>query len=256
MFARVVTVQSYQKIRPVMLSSAQIADNLKSVHMQIAEAADEGGRTPGDITLVAVSKTHGPDAVLAAIDAGQRVFGENRVQEAQTKWPGIKETHPDVKLHLIGPLQRNKARQALDLFDVIETIDRPKLAAALARLMDETGHRPECFIEINTGEEPQKSGILPADADSFIRTCREDYQLPVTGLMCIPPVDEEPSLHFALLRNIAERNGLAKLSMGMSADFDVAIRFGATLVRVGTAIFGPRGTWPGTADATSPASQG
>jgi len=175
-----------------------------------------------------------------ALAAGQRAFGENRVQEAEAKWPALTAAHPDARLHLIGPLQRNKVRRAVTLFDVIETVDRPKLARALADEMARAGRRPACFIEVNTGEEPQKDGVVPREADAFIRECREALGLPIEGLMCIPPVDEEPSLHFALLREIARRNGLAKLSMGMSADFEIAIAFGATHVRVGTAIFGPR----------------
>ena len=168
------------------------------------------------------------------------MFGENKVQEVSQKWPALKDKYPDTRLHLIGALQSNKARDAVRLCDVIETIDRPKLARSLARLMDEEGQRPSCLIQVNTGEEPQKAGVLPADADAFITACRDDYGLPVTGLMCIPPVHEEPSLHFAFLHSIAERNGLATLSMGMSADYEIAVQFGATHVRVGTAIFGTR----------------
>ena len=190
--------------------------------------------------MVAVTKTHPAVVVRAAIEAGQRVFGENRVQEARDKWPALKQEYPDVKLHLIGPLQRNKVRPAVALFDAIETVDRPSLARALADEMERGGRRLDCFIQINTGEEARKAGVAPADADGFISACRDDYGLAIRGLMCIPPVDEEPSLHFALLGEIARRNGVGGLSMGMSADFETAIRFGATLVRVGTAIFGPR----------------
>ncbi len=222
----------------------QIAENLVLVKHHIAAAANAAGRRPEDVRLVAVSKAHPPEAAEAALTAGHRLFGENRVQEGETKWPALKELFPDARLHLIGPLQRNKARAALELFDVIETVDRPKLATHLARLMDETGRRPGCLIQVNTGAEPQKAGIPPGDADGFIAQCRDGIGLPVTGLMCIPPADEEPSLHFALLAEIAERNGLAELSMGMSADYETAIRFGATLVRVGTAVFGPRGGAP------------
>ena len=171
---------------------------------------------------------------------GQRVFGENRVQEALDKWPALKEEFADAELHLVGSLQSNKAGRAVDLFDAIHTIDRPKLARAVAGEMDKRGRRPQCFIQVNTGEEPQKGGVLPEDADAFIAKCRDDLDLPVEGLMCIPPVDEEPAMHFALLAEIARRNGLAQLSMGMSADFETAVQFGATLVRVGTAIFGAR----------------
>jgi pyridoxal phosphate enzyme (YggS family) len=221
----------------------EIAKNLSVVHDAVASAATAAGRKPDDVKLVAVSKTHPPDTVEAALDAGHRVFGENRVQEAEAKWPDLKDANPDAKLHLIGPLQRNKAALAVSLFDVIETLDRTKLATALARHMDTSGHRPDCFIQVNTGEEPQKAGVLPADLDQFVTSCRDDLDLPVKGLMCIPPIDEEPSLHFAFLRELAGRNGLAELSMGMSADYEIAIAFGATLVRVGAAIFGTRQTF-------------
>ncbi len=217
-----------------------IAENLATVKARIAEAAEAAGRSPDEVTLVAVGKAHPAGHIRCALAAGHRVFGENRVQEAQAKWPELKAAFADVRLHLVGPLQRNKVRPALDLFDVIETVDRPRLARALAEDMDRSGRRPDCFIQVNTGEEPQKGGVHPADADDFIRACRDDLGLPVRGLMCIPPQDDEPSLHFALLREIARRNGLGDLSMGMTADFDVAVRFGATHVRVGTALFGPR----------------
>ncbi len=219
---------------------AQVKASLEEVVAHVNEAASEAGRDRADVTLVAVSKTHDAKRIQPAIDAGHRVFGENRVQEAEDKWPALKAATPEIALHLIGPLQTNKARLALELFDVIETVDRPKLARRLAAMMEETGHRPDLFIQVNTGAEPQKAGILPEDADAFIQECRTDLGLPIVGLMCIPPVEEEPSLHFALLREIAKRNGLEKLSMGMSADYDVAIQFGATHVRVGTAIFGSR----------------
>ncbi len=216
-----------------------IAANLAAVRARIRAAAEGAGR--GDaVSLVAVSKTHGEDRIRPALEAGHRVFGENRVQEAETKWPALKADFADVRLHLIGPLQTNKARVAVGLADVIETIDRPKLARAVAAEMDRAGRRPDCFIEVNTGEEPQKHGVAPDQADDFVRACRDEYQLPIIGLMCVPPLNEEPSLHFALLRKIAERNGLAHLSMGMSHDFEIAIVFGATQVRVGTAIFGGR----------------
>ena len=215
--------------------------NLEQVRAELAAAAREAGRDPGSVTLVAVSKTHSSVAIVPVLAAGQRVFGENRVQEAEEKWPQLKRDYNDVRLHLIGPLQSNKVRQAVALFDVIETVDRPKLARALASIMEETGTRRDCMIQINTGEEDQKAGIKPLEADDFIALCRDQLKLPVRGLMCIPPVDEEPSMHFALLKQIAERNGLAELSMGMSADYPTAVRFGATHVRVGTAIFGSRG---------------
>lgn len=217
-----------------------IAENLAAVKARIAEAAEAAGRSPDAVTLVAVGKAHPAGHVRRALEAGHRVFGENRIDEAEAKWPELKAAYPDVRLHLIGPLQRNKVRRALELFDVIESVDRPRLARALAEEMDRNGHRADCFIQVNTGEEPQKSGIHPAEADQFIGACRDDLGLPVRGLMCIPPQDDEPSLHFALLREIARRNGLGDLSMGMTADFDVAVRFGATHVRVGTALFGAR----------------
>lgn len=205
-----------------------------------AEAAALGaGRAPEDITLIAVSKMQ-PDArVEDVLRAGHKVFGENRVQEAQGKWPAWKETFEGVRLHLIGPLQTNKARAAFGLFDEIHTLDRPKLATTFARLAQEEGHCPDLFIQVNTGEEPQKAGVLPADADAFIREARA-LDLPVKGLMCIPPVDDTAALHFALLAKIAARNGLGGLSMGMSSDFEQAIALGATHIRVGSAIFGAR----------------
>lgn len=216
-------------------------DNLAMVRTRIVAAAKAAGRDPAAVTLVAVSKTHGADRVAALISAGQRVFGENRVQEAETKFPALKAVHADLELHLIGPLQTNKARNAVGLFDVIESVDRPKLAAELAKEMERQKRRPNCFVQINTGEEAQKAGVLPAEADALIRACIDEHRLPVVGVMCIPPLDEEPALHFALLRKIAERNGLPNVSMGMSADYETAIRFGATHVRVGTALFGDRG---------------
>jgi len=218
-----------------------IAGNLAQVRARIAAAAQEAARDPDDVDLVAVSKTHPAAAVEAALAAGQSLFGENRVQEAQGKFPALKAAHPGLRLHLIGPLQTNKVKDALALFDVIETLDRPKLARALAKEAEKAGRLPDCYIQVNTGEEPQKAGILPAEADAFVAECRA-LGLPVQGLMCIPPVDEEPALHFAFLREIARRNGLAGLSMGMSGDYETAVRFGATLVRVGTGIFGARRT--------------
>ena len=218
----------------------QIAANLDAVRARIEAAARAAGRPPDGVNLVAVSKTHPPDSVRAALEAGQRVFGENRVQEVLAKFPGLRGDYPDLTLHLIGPLQTNKVKDAVAHCDVIETVDRPRLAEALAREMERSGRHLPCFIEVNTGEEPQKAGVLPTDADAFIADCRDRLGLAVIGLMCIPPEHEEPALHFALLREIARRNGLDQLSMGMSADFETAIRFGATHVRVGTAIFGAR----------------
>jgi pyridoxal phosphate enzyme (YggS family) len=217
-----------------------LAERLAAVRGRIAAAASAAGRNAADVTLVAVSKTHDAGAISAAIAAGQRVFGENRVQEAQAKYPALRAAHPDLVLHLIGPLQTNKVKEAVALFDVIETVDRPKLAEALAREMERTGRRLRCLVQVNTGEEPQKAGVLPVAADAFIAECRERWRLPVVGLMCIPPLDQEPSPHFALLREIARRHQLPGLSMGMSADYEIAIRLGATHVRVGTAIFGER----------------
>ena len=219
-----------------------IAANLAAVPERIAAAARAAGRAPESVTLVAVSKTHPAASVRQPLIVGHRVFGENRVQEAQAKYPELRGEFPDLALHLIGPLQTNKVRDAVALFDVIESVDRLRLAQALAREIEHSGRRPPCLIEVNTGEEPQKAGIMPADADGFILECRERLELPIIGLMCVPPLDEEPAPHFALLREIARRNDLQVLSMGMSADFEKAIRFGATHVRVGTAIFGARGT--------------
>ncbi len=213
---------------------------LDMVRAQLREACEAAGRDPAEVTLIAVSKMHGPDRIRPVLEAGQRHFGENRVQEARDKWPALREAFPDVTLHLIGPLQTNKVRQAVALFDVIHTVDRPKLARELAKEMERQGRRLPVFMQVNTGEEPQKAGVPPTEADAFVEECRSVYGLDVVGLMCIPPVDEEPALHFALLEKIARRNGLSQLSMGMSGDFDVAVRFGATHVRVGTAIFGAR----------------
>jgi len=220
--------------------TVDVGANLAAVEARIAAAAEAAGRAPADITLVAISKTHDAGRIAPAIAAGQRVFGENRVQEAAAKWPPLQAATPGIALHLVGPLQTNKVAQAVALFDVIETVDRPRLARALAAEMAKTGRRPGCFVQVNTGEEPQKAGVTPAEADAFIETCRDELDLPLIGLMCIPPIDEEPALHFALLAKIARRHGLAGLSMGMSADFEIAVRFGATHVRVGGAIFGPR----------------
>lgn len=216
------------------------AERLRTVREEVMIACDDAGRACEDVTLVAVSKTFTAAEIEPVLAAGQRVFGENRVQEAKEKWPALREAWPDVELHLIGPLQSNKAREAVELFDVIHTVDRPKIAAALAAEMARLGRTPKLFVQVNTGAEPQKAGILPQEADAFIATCREQHGLTIAGLMCIPPVDAVAEPHFALLERIAARNGLKELSMGMSADFAAAIRQGATLVRVGSAIFGHR----------------
>jgi pyridoxal phosphate enzyme (YggS family) len=221
-------------------TATAICDNLARVRAEIAEAARAGGRDPAAVTLVAVSKGHDAAEAAAAVAAGQRVFGENRVQEAQAKWPSLREMHPDLQLHLIGPLQTNKVRDAVALFDVIQSLDRERLAEALAMEMARQNKRPDLFVQVNTGEEMQKAGVLPAEAAAFVRWCKAEKRLPVIGLMCIPPVDEEPALHFALLRELAADAGLERLSMGMSADFALGVRLGATHVRVGTAIFGER----------------
>jgi len=217
------------------------AARLAEVRHKMAQACAEAGRDAAAVTLVAVSKTFGPGAIAPVIAAGQRAFGENRVQEAKAKWPDLKARHPEVALHLIGPLQSNKAKEAVALFDAIHSVDRPSLAAALAKEIDKQGRAPLLFVEINTGAEPQKAGLLPEAADAFLRDCRAVYGLTIAGLMCIPPLGEPPAPHFALTAKIAARNGLALLSMGMSADYEIAIRFGATHVRVGSAIFGARG---------------
>ncbi|MCR9175038.1 MAG: YggS family pyridoxal phosphate-dependent enzyme [Alphaproteobacteria bacterium] len=217
-----------------------IARNLADVKARIAAAAERVGRHAREVELIAVGKVQPDERVEAALLAGQRVFGENRVQEAKGKWPGFRETFDGIELHLIGPLQTNKVAEAVALFDIIQTVDRPKLAQALAKEMEKTGRRPGCLIQVNTGEEDQKAGILPADADAFIQECRAEFNLPIRGLMCIPPVDDEPSPHFALLREMARRHDLPVLSMGMSGDYELAVELGATHVRVGTAIFGAR----------------
>ncbi|MBY6117586.1 YggS family pyridoxal phosphate-dependent enzyme [Mameliella alba] len=212
---------------------------LSEIQDRIAKACTEAERDTSEVQLIAVSKVQPLDRVEAVLEEGHRLFGENRVQEAAGKWPDFKARFGGVSVHLIGPLQTNKARQAFELFDAIHSVDRPKLARTIARIAQEEGHCPELFIQVNTGEEEQKAGVLPADADGFIAECRE-MDLPLRGLMCIPPVEETPSLHFSLLRKIAERNGLSGLSMGMSSDFEQAIALGATHVRVGSAIFGDR----------------
>jgi PLP dependent protein len=225
-----------------MISAAQstIETPLAKVREQIAHVCAEARRDPSSVTLIAISKTFGAPAIEPVIAAGQRVFGENRVQEAKAKWPAIKERHPDISLHLVGPLQSNKARQAVALFDAIHALDRPSLAEALAAEMGRQGRTPILFVEVNTGAEAQKSGVLPENTDAFVALCRERYGLRVDGLMCIPPANDPPAPHFALTAKIARRNRLPLLSMGMSADFTTAIEFGATHVRVGTAIFGER----------------
>jgi pyridoxal phosphate enzyme (YggS family) len=220
--------------------STDAAAGLGIVREEIARTCREAGRDPGSVTLIAVSKTFGLEAIEPVIAAGQRVFGENRVQEAKGKWPALKAPHPDLMLHLIGPLQSNKTREAVALFDAIHSLDRPSLCEALQKEIARAGRTPTLFVEINTGAEPQKAGILPEHADDFLRRCRETYGLTISGLMCIPPLDEAPAPHFALTAKIAKRNGLKRLSMGMSADFAIAVAFGATHVRVGTAIFGGR----------------
>jgi pyridoxal phosphate enzyme (YggS family) len=221
-------------------SASPAAKRLADILARI-EAARKAALAPApSTTLVAVSKTFGPEEIAPVIAAGQIVFGENRVQEAKGKWPPLKETHPSLALHLIGPLQSNKAHEAIELFDAIHSVDRPKIAETLRHEIDKTGRAPLLFIQVNTGEEPQKAGIAPQDAPRFIDQCRETLRLPIYGLMCIPPAEEPPGPHFALLAKIARAQGLEGLSMGMSADFETAIRFGATHVRVGTAIFGGR----------------
>ena len=214
--------------------------SLARVRGEIAAACTDAKRDPASVTLIAVSKTFGAEAIEPVIAAGQRVFGENRVQEAKAKWPPLRAAHPDIALHLIGPLQSNKAKEAVALFDAIHSVDRPSIAEALAKEIAKQNRHPTLFVEVNTGEEPQKAGVLPHEADAFIKTCRETHGLTIAGLMCIPPFEEAPAPHFALAAKIAARNGLSQLSMGMSADFAAAIAFGATHVRVGTAIFGGR----------------
>jgi len=222
------------------MNHTDASSRLASVHRAIAQACARAGRDPAGVTLVAVSKTFGAAAIAPVIAAGQRVFGENRVQEAKAKWPALKEHDPAIELHLVGPLQSNKAKEAVALFDAVHSVDRPSLCEALAAEIAKQGRQPLLFAEINTGGEPQKSGVLPQEADGFLARCREAYRLPIAGLMCLPPIDEPPAPHFALAAKIARRNGLSLLSMGMSADFELAIAFGATHVRVGTAIFGER----------------
>lgn len=213
--------------------------SLSEIKARVAKACLDAGRAAESVTLIAVSKVQPNERVAAVLDEGHRIFGENRVQEAAGKWPAFRERYDGIELHLLGPLQTNKARQAMELFQVIHSVDRSRVAQAIARLAQEMGHCPEVFLQINTGEEPQKAGVMPAEADAFVAEARA-LDLPVRGLMCIPPVEEEPSLHFALLAKIAARNGLSGLSMGMSGDFESAIALGATHIRVGSAIFGER----------------
>lgn len=215
-------------------------DGLEQVRASIGRAASDYGRDPSSITLVAVSKTFPADAIEPVLAAGQRVFGENYVQEAKAKWPALRERHEGVELHMIGPLQSNKAKEAVELFDVIHTLDRSSLAQALAKEIAKQGKKPRLLVQVNTGEEPQKGGVIPGEVDAFLEACRSQYGLEIEGLMCIPPAEDPPSPHFALLNTIAKRHGLKWLSMGMSADFDAAIQLGATHVRVGSAIFGSR----------------
>lgn len=213
---------------------------LALVRTRIARAARDAGREPQDVSLVCVSKTIGAQDITPVIGAGERVFGENRVQEALGKWPPLKASHPGLELHLVGPLQSNKAHDAVAFFDVIETVDREKIAKALASEIERTSRRPRLYVQVNTGAEAQKAGVLPHEADAFIASCRKNYGLEISGLMCIPPLDDQASPHFAFLNQIAARNGIAVLSMGMSADFELAIQLGATHVRIGSAIFGER----------------
>jgi PLP dependent protein len=222
-----------------MIQTVDSPSGLLKVRTELERAqANSSAHQP--VTLIAVSKTFDAEAIEPVIAAGQKVFGENRVQEAKAKWPALKAAHPDIELHLIGPLQTNKAKEAVALFDAIHTVDRPSLCSALAKEITRQNRRPLLFAEINTGSEPQKAGVLPEEVDAFLRACREDYGLEISGLMCLPPIEEAPAPHFALTAKIAQRNRLKLLSMGMSADFAIAIQFGATHVRVGSAIFGPR----------------
>jgi pyridoxal phosphate enzyme (YggS family) len=219
---------------------ADAAAGLGEIRHRIATAATEAGRDLASVKLIVVSKTYGAPEILPVIEAGQRLFGENRVQEAKAKWPPLKAQFPDLELHLIGPLQSNKTKEAVQLFDAIHSIDRPKIAKAVADEMAKQGKELQLFIQVNTGEEPQKAGIMPSDAPGFVRHCIDELKLPILGLMCIPPAAAEPALHFAFLDKLRRELGLADLSMGMSADFETAIQFGATYIRVGSAIFGAR----------------
>ncbi|MEK0081846.1 YggS family pyridoxal phosphate-dependent enzyme [Benzoatithermus flavus] len=221
-------------------AASEVAENLAEVRRRITAAAVAAGRDPGSVTLIAVSKSQPPERIEAALLAGQRIFGENYVQEAKGRWPALRERFSGIELHLVGHLQSNKAAEAIALFDVIQTLDRPKLARELAKEMTRQGKHPRLFVQVNTGEEPQKSGVAPGELDGFLSLCRGELDLVVEGLMAIPPEDEDVALHTALLAKLARRHGLASLSIGMSGDYETAIRFGATHVRVGTAIFGAR----------------
>ena len=223
-----------------MTPEAETAARLAETQLRIALAAEAAGRAPADVRLIVVSKTFGAAEIVPVLAAGQRIFGENRVQEAKAKWPALKAEFPHLELHLIGPLQSNKAKEAVELFDAIHSIDREKIARALAEEMKKQGKRLELFIQVNTGEEPQKAGVPPRDLRALLALCRDEFKLEIAGLMCIPPVEEEAALHFAFLAKLAAENGLAGLSMGMSDDFETAVAFGATHVRVGSAIFGSR----------------
>lgn len=226
---------------PVAAGAANdVAANLAAAGEAIGAAARAAGRAPAEITLIAVSKGHSASRIAPALAAGHTAFGENRVAEAADKWRALRAAWPDAALHLVGALQTNKVRDAVALADAIHAIDRARLATAVAREMERQGRRPACFIQVNTGAEPQKAGVLPEDLEALVALCRDELALPLVGLMCIPPIDEEPSLHFALLRKLASRHGLDRLSMGMSADYETAVAFGATHVRVGTAVFGER----------------
>jgi pyridoxal phosphate enzyme (YggS family) len=220
--------------------TASLPNGLQAVEREIARACSQARRERGSVTLIAVTKTFEADAIVPVMRAGQRAFGENRVQEAKAKWPGLISSYPGIALHLIGPLQSNKAKEAVALFDAIHSVDRPSVCEALAKEIDRQQRSPQLFVQLNTGEEPQKAGVAPAEADAFIARCRDHYGLRISGLMCIPPLDDAPAPHFALTAKIAARNGLKHLSMGMSADFATAIQLGATHVRVGSAIFGAR----------------
>ena len=223
-----------------MTPEAETAARLAETQLRIALAAEAAGRAPADVRLIVVSKTFGAPEITPVLAAGQRIFGENRVQEAKAKWPALKAEFPTLELHLIGPLQSNKAKEAVELFDAIHSIDREKIARALAEEMKKQGRRLELFVQVNTGEEPQKAGVPPRDLPALLALCRDELKLEIAGLMCIPPVEEEAALHFAFLAKLAAENGLAGLSMGMSDDFETAVAFGATHVRVGSAIFGSR----------------
>jgi pyridoxal phosphate enzyme (YggS family) len=220
--------------------TAHLPNGLATVEQEIVRACKDANRDRNSVTLVAVSKTFGADAIAPVIKVGQRVFGENRVQEAKAKWPALMSAYPGLSLHLIGPLQSNKTKEAVALFDAIHSVDRPSLCQALAKEINSQKKQPLLFVQLNTGDEPQKAGVAPSEADAFIASCRDKYGLSISGLMCIPPVNEAPAPHFALTAKIAARNGLKNLSMGMSADFATAIQFGATHIRVGSAIFGHR----------------